>query len=797
MRILLDDNPLAPSNKPPSDFEASYKARPAWIAARQDAQPPEVSAYRLQFSLPQAAVMRIHVSADERYRLYLDGQDIGCGPERGSERAWFYETYELDLAAGAHTLVAVVWRLGEIGPLAQVSLQGGFLLEAEGPMGSLVSTKSAPWEVKSLQGIGFNLPDIARRGAWFVEPNQTTNGAVYPWGIELGQGEGWEAVYARREDFGLPFGIQARHILQPAPLPAQMAKLRSAGRVRHVSGRAWEDAESIVVVKGDHLPDEVGNWQAMLDGSKAVVIPAHTQRQVVLDLEQYVCAYPQLRVSGGKNSRLSVGWAEALHLDRSGKAKGQRDAVEGKTFMALCRDEFLPDGGMGRQFEPLWWRAGCFLQVLVETGEQPLTIEGLRLLETRYPLEMESRFKSSDSRLEAVIPVALRGLQMCAHETYMDCPYYEQMMYVGDTRLEALTTYAISSDERLTRKAIKLFELSRLPEGFTQARYPGRDQQLIPPFALWWIGMVYDYALWRGDRAFIGEMLPGVRAVLDGFLTYIGDGNLVQSPPAGWNFYDWVADWPSGVPPSGFDGFSGLLNWHLVNTFGQAAQLEEWAGEPWCAQRWQEWRDTVAAACKASFWDEKQGLFADDLSLAHFSEHTQCLALLSGALAGEQYDRTAQNLLSSTALTQTTIYFTHYLFETYRLLGQPEAFFSRMGLWFDLPVQGFKTTPEQPEPSRSDCHGWGAHPLYHYFASLLGIRPGSFGFETVEMAPMPGHLTQLSGEMVHPQGRIDVNLHFDKGGVRGNVALPTGLSGTLRYCGKTVVLKPGQQTIEL
>ena len=128
-------------------------------------------------------------------------------------------------------------------------------------------------------------------------------------------------------------------------------------------------------------------------------------------------------------------------------------------------------------------------ELLIETGDQPLTVEGIGLLETRYPLEMESRFSSSDPRLDAVVPVALRGLQMCAHETYMDCPYYEQMMYVGDTRLEALTTYAISSDERLPRKAIKLFELSRLPQGFTQARYPGRDQQLIPPFALWWIGM--------------------------------------------------------------------------------------------------------------------------------------------------------------------------------------------------------------------------------------------------------------------------------------------------------------------
>ena len=166
------------------------------------------------------------------------------------------------------------------------------------------------------------------------------------------------------------------------------------------------------------------------------------------------------------------------------------------------------------------------------------------------------------------------------------------------------------------------------------------------------------------------------------------------------------------------------------------------------------------AASRAAFWDEQRGLFADDRAHTRFSEHTQCLALLSGALAGEQYARTAQNLLRDASLTRTTIYFNHYLFETYRLLEQPAAFFARMGLWFDLPAQGFKTTPEQPEPTRSDCHGWGAHPLYHYFASLLGIRPASFGFEQVEIAPMPGHLTSLSGEMVHPRGRIEADLHF-------------------------------------
>jgi hypothetical protein len=575
-----------------------------------------------------------------------------------------------------------------------------------------------------------------------------------------------------------------------------MSAPHRAGRVRHVSGAAWRDPQSVDVVAEANLPSDVAAWQSLLDASAPLVVPPHTHRQVVIDLAQYVCAYPQIRLSGGSGSQVTIGWAEALYLDDSGRTKGQRDEVEGKVFIAPCRDVIVADGGVGRQFEPLWWRAGRFVELLIETGDQPLTLERFGLLETRYPLEMESRFSSSDSRLDAVVPVALRGLQMCAHETYMDCPYYEQMMYVGDARLEALTTYALSRDDRLPRKSTLLFGLSRLPDGMTQARYPARGIQVIPPFALWWIGMVHDFALWRGDRAFIAQLLPGVRAVLDGFLAHITPENLVQSAD-GWNFADWTADWTLGVPPEGFAGRSGLINWHLIYTLGLAVRLETWVGEPWLIRRWRHWREKLTAAVQTAFWDETRGLFADDLAHAHFSEHSQCLALLSDTLDEEQSTRIADNLLHDASLTRTTIYFSHYLFETYRLLAQPDAFFDRLALWFDLPRQGFKTTPEQPEPSRSDCHGWGAHPLYHYFATLLGIRPTTFGFDQVEIAPMPGHLTRLSGEMVHPRGLIEVDLQFVHDGVRGAVTLPDDVTGTFRYAGKTVVLHPGSQPIEL
>jgi hypothetical protein len=62
---------------------------------------PAVWVFRNRFDLPTAQTIRLHVSADQRYVLSLDGRRIGRGPERGDLRHWMYESYALDLAAGA------------------------------------------------------------------------------------------------------------------------------------------------------------------------------------------------------------------------------------------------------------------------------------------------------------------------------------------------------------------------------------------------------------------------------------------------------------------------------------------------------------------------------------------------------------------------------------------------------------------------------------------------------------------------------------------------------------------------
>jgi len=797
MRTLIDYAPFYDASK----FWIERDRWPAkWINHSQaDGTSAVVLAFKRTFSVDKPTTVRVHVAADERYELFLDGQRIGRGPERGDRFNWFFETYDLVFQPGEHTLVARTWWLSTFGPspMAQITVRSGFILAAEGgePMRDLLATGYAPWETLRMGGYRWVPPGVT----WGTGCKVHLIARDFPFGYERGEGPGW--VQPTSIDFGYGPGqlIDQPNLwsLKPATLPAMFERELRVGVARHVQAITEVRDDEQVVLAADHIAPEADAWNAMLRGDAPIVIPPNTLRRVIIDLAEYYCAYTDLVTSGGNGSMVRSWWAESLFEAGSERVKamyntrvkGNRDVIEGKTFIGVG-DTFEPDGGQHRAMNTLWWEAGRYIELTVRTGAEPLTIERFSLRETGYPYEWTSRFESDDDRLADVIPIAKRVLQMCSHETYMDCPYYEQMMYVGDTRLEVLATYTWTPDNRLPRKAMCIYDESRKTPGFTQSRYPTRVQQTIPPFSAWWIGMVHDFAMWRDDLTFVRSLLPGVRAVLDTFARFKTHDGLVVGPP-GWNFMDWVPSWKSGMPIDADHGISAPLNLKLAWIHKQAAELEEIVGDPELAALQRRRADELTTAALGAFWDDRRGLFADDLGHKSYSEHSQCLALLGGLVSGERAAKVQVGLLADDDLARTTIYFTHYLFETYRQIGRIDRLFDRLPLWFDHKTNGLRTTIEMPEPTRSDCHAWGAHPIYHYFASILGIRPASAGFKTVDIHPQLGPLTWAKGSMPHPRGTIGVDLKQDGGKLTGTVDLPDGITGQLRLA-NPVPLKSGR-----
>jgi hypothetical protein len=804
-RVAIVDPPYG-ALEPASHWNERGRWPCSWISIPSAAARPLIAAYRCSFSLAEPETLRLHVTADERYELYVDGERIGRGSERGDDENWFFETYDVALAAGPHLLVARVWSLDVHAPFAQTSVRHGLLVATGGERDALVGTGLAAWEGKRLGGYAFAGSELT----WATGDNETVTASEFGWGFERGEGVGWGAVEkvepASLKPPYLDWVPRTVHHLRPAVLPAMRSERAPAPVARHLDA-APADADTPLVLGVQDVATERGRWQAWLGGG-SVIIPPHTTRRVILDLGEYRCAYPALTVSGGSGSRLRLFWAEGLYEAPEGAVKiwtynkGHRDAVEGKLFRG-AGDTFLPDGQPSRRFATLWWRAGRYLEFRVQTAGDALTLERLELEETGYPLAPTAHFAAGDARLAEAIPPMIRVMQMCMHETYMDCPYYEQMMYIGDTRLEVLTTYAITADDRMPRKALQMFDASRRAStlGLTLSRWPVRHSQVIPPFAMWWLCMVHDFALWRGDAALVRSLMPGVHAVIDAFDRYTGADGLLGAPP-GWNFTDWTPQWRSweprqapaaGMPPEADRAPSGLLNWQWVYTLHRVSELEQWLGEPERAARAQRRAQELADRTDAAFWDAGRGLYADNLDKTSFSEHTQCLALLSGRLPEQRRKPLAQGLLNDPALVRATVYFSHYLFEAYRELDAMGALLARLELWFGFSAQGLRTTPESPEPTRSDCHAWGAHPLYHYHATILGVRPAGMGFHSVRIEPRLGPMEWARGATPHPLGAIETEFRRTGAGTSWRVTLPKGVDGVLRIDGHEIRLHSGLQ----
>lgn len=657
---------------------------------------------------------RIHVSADERYALFINGKLVGRGPERGDLANWFFESFDLKLSAGEHRIVGFVWAAGRAAPWAQISAGPGFLLAAEGAAAKLLDTGVARWEWRPITGIQFvNHPGISHDG--YTGKKICIDGREFPFNAFEGLGDNWsDAATLAPAASGYPCELLSRRSLRPAMLPPMLARSVHGLRVRFAEWTENGRLENRPCVSQASDPQLVAGLQLLIDRGRDLLIPAHSRFRAVIDLDEYYCAYPNIRVSDGRHARLSLRWAESLFTQSRlfHDDKGNRDEIEGKHFRGFA-DTFILDGGAQRSFSTLWWQSGRYLQLECETAEQPLVLHELRLEETRYPLGKLDVPSTNDATLNAAIGLAVRSLEVCLHETFTDSPYFEQLAYVGDVRLQALCLYALRADDRPIRKAIELIGASRLPEGFTLSRYPARFTQVIAPYSLLWIGMVHDFARHVGDLRFVASQMPAVRSVLEAFAPYVNGQGVLDHLP-GWNFVDWSTGFTNGEPPCDADGLSCSINWQFVMALRWAAELESLVSEPALSDRWLKLARSVATNTDRLFWDDGVGAWADNTSKTRFSQHSQALGILSQMAASQRVSRAVNTLLeSSERFAAPTIYFLYYVNEALRQAGHPQAIRERLEAWRELPGRGLRCLPESGEPTRSDCHAWGAHLLVH------------------------------------------------------------------------------------
>lgn len=757
--------------------------------------------FRNEFSLDQVpGSLLVHLSADNRYKLWVNGRMVANGPAKGSFLYWRYESIDLApwLTEGDNILAVEVFNLGEQRPVALFSRQTAFIFQADKDQAKAIAESGAglntpgSWKVtetRAYSPIPVSSTDVG--GYYAAGPTDRFDASLYPWGWQKTGIDTSQWMDPRRVARGVGRGYMhgSNWMLVPRNIP-----LMESGEIRFTKLARSSDPEVPL---------------AFLNGEKAIVIPAGETLSLLLDQGKLTVAYPILKFSGGPGSSIKLTYAEALRNPDG--SKGNRNQIEGKEILGY-HDLILPDGGANRIFQPLWLRTWRYVQLDIACGDEPLVIHDIYGDLSIYPFEEKALFSSDNPVHKQIWEVGWRTARLCAGETYMDCPYYEQLQYVGDTRIQALISLAVSGDDRLMRNALEQADHSRVPEGLTLSRGPSSIPQIIPGFSLYWVDMVHDYYMYRQDDEFLRQFLPGIETVLGWFEQRI-DFSGILGPLEWWNFADWSEGFMAGAPPGVDLGHSALASLNYVYALERAAELFNWFAEldnsEVYAFRAQEYLVQAERTRKAVYnmcYDYSSGLLADipldDPSKAlykHgvFSQHTNIMGILTDAFPEDDVPKVMEKILSDTTLVNTTIYFRFYLFQALQKAGMGDRYTEMLGTWERMLENGLTTFQESDVLDRSDCHAWSSSPLYHFLSLVAGIVPAEPGFKSVNISPALGPLQQIHVRMPHPAGIIGVQLER-KGneGIRGTVNLPEGLHGTFNWGIYTLNLVPGIQEIK-
>jgi hypothetical protein len=521
---------------------------------------------------------------------------------------------------------------------------------------------------------------------------------------------------------------------------------------------------------------------------------------LLLDRQTLTTAYPRLTVSGGKGAHITLTYSEALY-DKN-LHKGDRDDIGDRVALGLT-DSFLPDGGPHRTFEPLWWRTWRYLDLDITTADQPLTLESLTANFTAYPFQERATFiapaSNPDPDLAKIWEISWRTARLDAHETYMDTPYYEQLQYIGDTRIQALISYSVAGDDRLARQALLAFDQSRTPEGITRSRYPSSLPQNIPTFSLLYIGMVHDNWMYRPDPEFVRSLVPGTRTILDWFAQYEQPDGLLRQLPW-WSFIDWVST--GEIPTYDANHESCVTTLEYLGALTDAADLENSLGDPLRASRYQQRAAHVRAGLFAKCWSPSRSLIADNPDQKNFSQQANFLAVLYDVIPKDRQQEVLRKLLAidpgtnPDGVLSASYYFRFYLARALDHAGMADEYLNSLAPWRKLLPLHFSTWPEIPGDTRSDSHAWTSHPIYDLLTLVAGIEPASPGFATVRIAPHLGNLPSLTATYPHPEGTIKVEYRRRGAGLDATITLPGKLTGSFVFNGKTWQLNPGRNSIQ-
>ncbi len=656
---------------------------------------------------------RLSLTADSRYKLWVNGTFAGRGPARCYPAHQSVDTIDLDpfLVDGPNRLAVQVYQpgyshfayvhRGAAGLLAAVEVDGEPILLSDGRWRARRDPSFAAGVPRvSIYGTGVEKRDMAQADPW-TDPAFDDGG----WDPARPAARPGDAPWTGPTRRDVPFLLET--IIRPQPIEFRRGPAVESTADPHLNLAAgWAASQAIPC-------EPAGPWMSLdLAAGQAFF--------ALFDLgRDFTCQGRVIvdKAAGGEIVRLS--YAET-------RRGGRLILSDPATYcrVRLTDETRLRPGA--QTVEGFSLRGGRYL--LLQIAAPTATTLRFRC-EARlaaYPLVITRRPETADPELDRIITLCAETLQACLQETFVDGVWRESSQWLGDGLIQALTLDALSDDRRPVRRLLEMSVQGAYPDGMLPGVIPGDvHAYTIPRYGCLWVELLDFYQRAAGDDALVRALWPALGRLLGALQAHRVDG-LLATPPGRRSFIDWAPN-AAGEPHA-------VYNLHIVLALQRAAALADRLAQPEAAG-WRADADDLQRRTAAVFSDGSGNWF-DDPGRTTRSQLTHALAVLTGSARSSVRERLLDEIAARSLdpsddhrpgdLVLASPFMHHYLFEALRQNGRGrqvvEIIRLRWGRWVRAGCPTAWENWNVDFPDGSQCHAFSAHPIYHLHQLNLTIH---------------------------------------------------------------------------
>ncbi|MBC8080685.1 MAG: family 78 glycoside hydrolase catalytic domain, partial [Gorillibacterium sp.] len=494
---------------------------------------------------------------------------------------------------------------------------------------------------------------------------------------------------------------------------------------------------------------------AILPTPEPAVLPLfeHGDCELVIDLGKERSGFLGFEIDAPEGTIVDAYGVEYIHEQYIQHTYGLDN-----TFRYLCK------AGRQRYVSPV--RRGLrYLILTVRANKTPVKLYEVFMNQSTYPAAEVGRFACSDPLLNEVWEISRHTTRLCMEDTFVDCPTYEQVFWVGDSRNEALINYYVFGATDIVKRCLSLVPKSADMTPLYVDQVPSAWSSVIPNWTFFWITACGEYVAHTGDTHFAKEIWPAVRYTLTHYLKHLDDSMLLNIK--GWNLLDWA---PIDQPN---DGIVTHQNLFMAKALRSAISLAETAGAAaeGVDTNFANIADQMVDAINEHLWSEERNAYLDCIhtdgtASEIFSMQTQVVAYLCEAVNGVRKS-TIEGYLCSPPPEFVQIgspFMSFFYYEALEKANKYALMLEDIRKNYGLMVKYDATTCWEAYPNftenranpkqltRSHCHAWSAAPGYFLGSSILGIKRLDTGWNSVVIAPQPCDLAWANGIVPLPQG---------------------------------------------